>query len=63
VAFPRLRSGNANGFCERLKTEYETSVAPGRFFDMPEYFRIGIGGEAEMTAGGLQRIGQALRSQ
>ena len=26
-------------------------------------FRIGIGGEAEMTADGLQRIGQALRSQ
>jgi aspartate/methionine/tyrosine aminotransferase len=63
VAFPRLRSGNANGFCERLKTDYETSVAPGRFFDMPEHFRIGIGGEAEMTAQGLQRIGQALRSQ
>jgi aspartate/methionine/tyrosine aminotransferase len=63
VAFPRLRSGNANGFCERLKADYETSVAPGRFFDMPEHFRIGIGGEAEMTAQGLQRIGQALRNQ
>jgi hypothetical protein len=29
---------------------------------MPEHFRIGIGGEAEMTAHGLQRIGKALRS-
>lgn len=63
VAFPRLRSGNADDFCDRLKADYETSVAPGRFFDMPEYFRIGIGGEAEMTAQGLQRIRQALRNQ
>lgn len=63
VAFPRLRGGKADDFCDRLKAEYETSVAPGRFFDMPEYFRIGIGDEAEMTAQGLKRIGQALKSQ
>jgi aspartate/methionine/tyrosine aminotransferase len=60
VAFPRLRSGNADSFCELLKSQFQTSVAPGRFFDMPDFFRIGIGGESEMTAEGLRHIGRAL---
>lgn len=62
VIFPRLRAGNADQFCSLLKSRYETSVAPGRFFDMPEHFRIGIGGESAMTAAGLQRLGEALKS-
>ena len=63
VVFPRLRQGKADEFCERLKTSYETSVAPGSFFDMPGFFRIGIGGEPEMTAEGLNRIGAALQNR
>jgi aspartate/methionine/tyrosine aminotransferase len=62
VIFPRLRHGKADDFCERLKTTYETSVVPGVFFDMPDFFRIGIGGEPEMTAEGLNRIGAALQN-
>jgi aspartate/methionine/tyrosine aminotransferase len=60
VIFPKLRAGDTDEFCTLLKTKYETSVAPGRFFDMPEHFRIGIGGEIEMTTIGLQRLGEAL---
>lgn len=63
VAFPRLRSGKADDFCDLLKAKYETSVAPGRFFEMPDCFRIGIGGETEMTAEGLTRVVQALREK
>jgi len=43
-----------------LREKYETSVVPGRFFDMPQYFRIGLGGEPEMTREGLKRLGLAL---
>jgi aspartate/methionine/tyrosine aminotransferase len=62
VIFPKLRAANADQFCSVLKSKYDTSVAPGRFFDMPEHFRIGIGGEPEMTAAGLDRLGEALSS-
>ena len=60
IVFPRLRKGNVEDFVALLREKYETSVAPGRFFDMPQYFRIGIGGEPEMTRVGLERLAAAL---
>ena len=48
------------GFIGLLRGKYETSVVPGSFFDMPQHFRIGIGGEPEMTRVGLERLAQAL---
>jgi len=33
---------------------------PGRFFEMPQHFRIGIGGETENLREGLERLGHAL---
>jgi hypothetical protein len=60
VFFPKLRRGSVDEFCELLKSRYDTSVVPGRFFEMPEHFRIGIGGDAEMTREGLVRLGRAL---
>lgn len=60
VVFPRLKKGNADGFCEFLRDEFATSVVPGRFFEMPDHFRIGLGGEVAMTAEGLRRLGAAL---
>jgi aspartate/methionine/tyrosine aminotransferase len=60
VVFPRLKKGNVDGFCEYLQKEYETSVVPGRFFDMPDHFRVGLGGDVGMTAEGLRRLGKAI---
>ena len=60
VVFPKLRWGNVDEFAALLREKYETSVVPGRFFDMPQHFRIGIGGEAVMTREGLRRLGLAL---
>ena len=60
IAFPRLHTGKVDEFCELLGSQYQTSVVPGRFFEMPQYFRIGIGGSEEMTAQGLARLGRAL---
>ena len=60
IVFPKLRSGDVDGFVRRLREKYETSVVPGSYFDMPQHFRIGIGGDPEITRVGLQRIGLAL---
>jgi hypothetical protein len=60
TSLPRLLSGRVAELCETLRQRYETSVVPGRFFDMPEYFRIGIGGESAMLEEGLSRVGRAL---
>jgi aspartate/methionine/tyrosine aminotransferase len=60
IVFPKLRDGNVDDFIALLREKYETSVVPGSFFDMPQYFRIGIGGEPEMTRIGLERLALAL---
>lgn len=60
VMFPRVRQGTAEDLCRLLREKYETSVVPGRFFEMPQHFRIGIVGETEVLAAGLERLGQAL---
>ena len=61
TSFLRLLNGNADSFLQRLRTEFETSAVPGRFFEMPDHFRIGMGVNTEMFAEGLNRIGRALR--
>jgi aspartate/methionine/tyrosine aminotransferase len=60
TAFPRLRHGDVEGFCRLLREEYETSVVPGRFFERPDHFRIGLAGDPAMTRAGLVRIAEAL---
>jgi aspartate/methionine/tyrosine aminotransferase len=63
TSFPRLSrdcGGNADAFLERLRTEFDTSAVPGRFFEMPDHFRIGMGVNTEMFAEGLNRISRAL---
>ena len=59
--FPGLVNGNIDAFLERLRFEFDTSVVPGRFFEMPDHFRIGMGVNTEMFAEGLNRISRALR--
>ncbi|MFY9554249.1 MAG: aminotransferase class I/II-fold pyridoxal phosphate-dependent enzyme [Blastocatellia bacterium] len=60
VVAPRLKSGRVDELCALLREKYETSVVPGRFFEMPDHFRIGIGCDSEMLAEGLVRLGVAL---
>ena len=60
TSFPRLLSGNADAFLERLRSQFDTSAVPGRFFEMPDHFRIGMGMKTEMFAEGLNRISRAL---
>jgi hypothetical protein len=60
IIFPRLLSGCVDDFCVLLRGKYETSVVPGKFFEMPEHFRLGFGGETSIVAEGLQRVAAAL---
>ena len=60
VMFPRWLGGNAERLCAHLRDKYETSVAPGRFFGMPDHFRIGMGGETGVLKAGLERLAAAL---
>ena len=60
VMFPRVRRGTADELCRLLREKYETSVVPGRFFEMPEHFRIGMAGDTDVLKAGLDRLGEAL---
>jgi aspartate/methionine/tyrosine aminotransferase len=63
VAFPRIRGvGDTSRFAERLMTERETAVVPGRFFEAPAHFRLGFGGRTDTVRGGLAALAAALDS-
>jgi aspartate/methionine/tyrosine aminotransferase len=61
VTFPALDRGSVPDFCALLRAKYETSVVPGHFFEMPNHFRIGLGGDPAMTAEALNRLSEALK--
>jgi aspartate/methionine/tyrosine aminotransferase len=60
VVFPRLVHGKPEPFFKLLRDKYETTVVPGKFFEMPQHFRLGIGGETADLRAGLERLGAAL---
>ncbi|MSU33522.1 MAG: aminotransferase class I/II-fold pyridoxal phosphate-dependent enzyme [Pedosphaera sp.] len=60
VAFPRLRRSSVEALCDHLRKYQETTVVPGRFFELPNHFRIGIGCPTEILSEGLNRLGQGL---
>ena len=59
-SFPKLLKGSVGQMCEVLRSKYDTTVVPGEFFEMPDHFRIGIGGDLEPLEEGLRRLGVAL---
>jgi aspartate/methionine/tyrosine aminotransferase len=60
IIFPKLSHGSVQELLRVAKEKYETGFVPGSYFDMPQHFRIGIGGDTEMTRTGLERLGRAL---
>lgn len=60
IMFPRVKNGKAEQLFTLLREKYETSVVPGRFFQMPDHFRIGLGGRPEELEEGLLRLARAL---
>ncbi len=60
VLFPRLARARVDDLCSLLREKYETSVVPGKYFEMPDHFRVGIGCPTETLTEGLKRLGAAL---
>lgn len=60
IMFPRVKGETSDKLIELLREKYETSVVPGRFFEMPAHFRVGLGGDRETLIEGLDRLGSAL---
>jgi aspartate/methionine/tyrosine aminotransferase len=60
IVFPRWSGGDVERLCVLLRDKYEVTVVPGKFFGMPDHFRIGIGGETEVLKAGLGRLAAAL---
>jgi aspartate/methionine/tyrosine aminotransferase len=60
TAFPRWSGGDTQRLDDRLREAYDTSIVPGRWFEMPEHFRVGFGLSTADFAEGLSRLGSAL---
>ena len=60
TAFPLWSGGDTQRLYDHLSTAYDTSIVPGRWFEMPDHFRIGFGLPTADFEEGLGRLGQAL---
>jgi aspartate/methionine/tyrosine aminotransferase len=60
TAFPRWTGGDTQRLDDQLRAHYDTAVVPGRWFEMPDHFRIGFGMSRDDFAEGLSRLGRAL---
>jgi len=60
TSFPRLLKGSVEDLYDSLHQKYDTAIVPGRFFESPQHFRIGMCAEPELFTEGVQRLGAAL---
>lgn len=60
VAFPRWARGDTDQLAAHLREHYDTAVVPGRWFEMPDHFRVGLGVPTDLLEEGLDRLGAAL---
>ena len=60
TSFPRLMRGNVDDLYTLLTEKYESAIVPGRFFESPQHFRIGMCAEPELFSEGVERLGHAL---
>jgi aspartate/methionine/tyrosine aminotransferase len=60
TAFPRWAWGDTERLDTHLRERYDTAVVPGRWFEMPDHFRVGFGLPTDQFAEALTRLGAAL---
>jgi len=60
TAFPRLVGTDVEALHGLLLSKYDTSIVPGRWFECPDRFRLGYGGQTDVVEEGLDRLGAAL---
>jgi hypothetical protein len=56
----RLKEGGTDRFVERLRDEFQVGVVPGRFFEMPQHVRVGVGIPTEQLRESLVQFAKAL---
>ena len=52
--------GRVDDLSDLLHEKYDTAIVPGRFFESPQHFRIGMCAEPELFSEGLRRVAKAL---
>ena len=60
TVFPRWLGGDTEPLHALLRSKHDTAIVPGRWFDMPGHFRLGLGGDTEVIKEGLALLGAAL---
>src|SRR5579864_9255883 len=60
IAFPRLKNGTVESLCEMLRHEFDATVVPGKFFECPDRFRIGVGIPTEAARDALTQFGRGM---
>ena len=60
TSFPRLLKGRVDDLYNSLHQKYDTAIVPGRFFESPQHFRVGMCAEPELFNEGVKRLGAAL---
>ena len=60
TAFPRWAGGDTERLDALLHERYDAAVVPGRWFEMPDRFRVGFGLPTPDLEEGLNRLGSAL---
>ena len=60
TAFPLWDGGDTQRLDDHLRERYDASVVPGRWFEMPDHFRVGFGMLREQFEACLDRLASAL---
>jgi aspartate/methionine/tyrosine aminotransferase len=60
TAFPRWSGGDSQRLDDHLRERYDSAIVPGRWFEMPDHFRIGFGVAVDDFAEALDRLATAL---
>jgi aspartate/methionine/tyrosine aminotransferase len=60
TAFPRWAGGDTQRLDDHLRQHYDASVVPGRWFELPEHFRVGFYPDSASFEEALVRLGCAL---
>jgi len=60
TAFPRWHGGDTERLDALLRERYDAAIVPGRWFEMPERFRVGFALPTPDFEEALNRLGSAL---
>jgi aspartate/methionine/tyrosine aminotransferase len=60
TAFPHWVGGDTQRLDDHLHERYDTAVVPGRWFELPDHFRVGFALPTDEFEEALSRLGRAL---